>query len=52
MRFFSGKKKPEPEKAKPRPIDTFFHLFILDTIHKLPNEKKEIIKKNDLDKVY
>jgi hypothetical protein len=52
MKFFTRKKKPEPEKTKPQPIDTFFHLFILDTIHKLPNEKKEILKKVDLDKVY
>ena len=52
MRFFSKKKKPEPEKTKPRPIDTLFLNFILDTIHKLPNEKKEILKKIDLNKVY
>ncbi|MFD2914720.1 hypothetical protein [Psychroserpens luteus] len=52
MRFFSRKKKPEPKKTNARPIDTFFHLFILDTIHRLPTEKKEILKKVDLDKVY
>ena len=52
MRFFSRKKKLEPKETNPQPIDTFFQLFILDTIQKLPAEKKEILKKIDLDKVF
>nr|WP_321226492.1 hypothetical protein [uncultured Psychroserpens sp.] len=52
MKFFSRKKRPKPKETNARPIDTFFQLFILDTIHKLPTEKKEIIKEVDLDKVF
>ena len=52
MKFFSRKKNSEPKKTSPQPIDTFFHLFILDTIHKLSTEKEEILKKIDLDKVF
>jgi hypothetical protein len=52
MKFFSKKKKPEPRETNPQPIDTFFQLYILDTIQKLPAEKKEILKKIDLDKVF
>jgi hypothetical protein len=52
MKFFSRKKKSEPKENKARPIDTFFQLFILETIQRLPTEKKEILTKVDLDKVF
>lgn len=52
MKFFSRKKKSEPKENKSRPIDTFFQLFILETIQRLPTEKKEILTKVDLDKVF
>jgi hypothetical protein len=51
MKFFSRKKKPEPQKTDMN-IDVFFKAFILDTLKELPNEKNELIENMNLDKVF
>lgn len=51
MKFFSWKKKPEPQKTDMN-IDVFFKAFILDTLKELPTEKNELIENMNLDKVF
>ena len=51
MKFFSWKKKPEPQKTNMN-IDVFFKTFILDTLKELPTEKNELIENMNLDKVF
>ena len=51
MKFFSWKKKPEPQKTDMN-IDVFFKAFILDTLNELPTEKNELIENMNLDKVF
>ena len=51
MKFFSWKKKAEPQKTDMN-IDVFFKAFILDTLKKLPTEKNELIENMNLDKIF
>lgn len=51
MKFFSRKKKPEPQKTDMN-VNVFFKAFILDELKELPTEKRDMIEKMNLDKVF